>query len=280
MSKIMESILNITLVIGFQIAVYVVFLRSKIMAWGASKDEVAISLIGDDLAQNVSSTRAISINASIPEVWKWVIQLGADRGGFFSYLFLEKALGYKACEENPTPEFQEMEVGRNVPGSIDESKSVIKYNFRVVAVETGKSFVLENWGAFVLKEINSKQTRLIVRTHEQMLPNLKSKFEDFIFMPLHYIMERRMLMGMKARVEGRRLSETSDNLWLLGVFLSGVGIAVNVLFGQGVLHVSLSIIYGILWLLTFLIFEPKPKYSLSLLLLEAVTIFMIVVAGK
>ena len=280
MSKIMESILNITLVIGFQIAVYVVFLRSKIMAWGASKDEVAISLIGDDLAQNVSSTRAISINASIPEVWKWVIQLGADRGGFFSYLFLEKALGYKACEENPTPEFQEMEVGRNVPGSIDESKSVIKYNFRVVAVETGKSFVLENWGAFVLKEINSKQTRLIVRTHEQMLPNLKSKFEDFIFMPLHYIMERRMLMGMKARVEGRRLSETSDNLWLLGVFLSGIGIAVSVLFGQGVLNVSLSIIYGILWLLTFLIFEPKPKYSLSLLLLEAVTIFMIVVAGK
>jgi hypothetical protein len=280
MSKIMESILNITLVIGFQIAVYVVFLRSKIMAWGASKDEVAISLIGDDLAQNVSSTRAISINAPISEVWKWVIQLGADRGGFFSYLFLEKALGYKACEENPTPEFQEMEVGRNVPGSIDESKSVIKYNFRVVAVETGKSFVLENWGAFVLKEINSKQTRLIVRTHEQMLPNLKSKIEDFIFMPLHYIMERRMLMGMKARVEGRRLSETSDNLWLLGVFLSGVGIAVNVLFGQGVLHVSLSIIYGILWLLTFLIFEPKPKYSLSLLLLEAVTIIMIVVAGK
>ena len=280
MSQIMEFILNIALVIGVQIIVYAVFLRSKIMAWGASADEATMSLVGDDLAPGISSTRAISINAPISEVWKWVIQLGADRGGFFSYSFLEKVLGYKAREENPALEFQEMEVGRNVPGSIDESKSVIKYNFRVVAVETGKSFVLENWGTFVLKEVNSKQTRLIVRTHEPRLPDLISKIADFFFMPLHYIMERRMLMGMKARVEGRRLSETSDNLWLLGVFLSGIGIAVNVLFGQGVLHVSLSIIYGILWLLTFLIFEPKPKYSLSLLLLEAVTIIMSVVAGK
>ena len=280
MSKIMEFILNIALVIGVQIIVYAVFLRSKIMAWGASADEATMPLIGDDLASGISSTRAISINAPISEVWKWIIQLGADRGGFFSYLFLEKALGYKAREENPSPEFQEMEVGRNVPGSIDESKSVIKYNFRVVAVETGKSFVLENWGAFALKEINSKQTRLIVRTHEQTLTNLKSKIEDFIFMPLHYIMERRMLMGMKARVEGIQLSETSDNLWLLGVFLSGVGIAVSALFGQGILNVSLSVVYGILWLLTFLIFEPKPKYSLSLLLLEAVTIIMNALAGK
>ena len=280
MSQIMDFILNIVLVIGVQIIVYAVFLRSKIMAWGASADETTMPLIGDDLASGISSTRAIAINAPISEVWKWIIQLGADRGGFFSYLFLEKALGYKAREENPTLEFQEMKVSRNVPGSIDESKSVIKYNFRVVAVETGKSFVLENWGAFVLKEINSKQTRLIVRTHEQALSNKKSKIEDFIFTPLHYIMERRMLMGMKARVEGVRLSETSDNLWLLGVFLSGVGIAVNVLFGQGVLNASLTIIYGILWLLTFLIFEPKPKYSLSLLLLEAVTIIMNVVTGK
>jgi hypothetical protein len=280
MSKITESILNIALVIGVQIIVYIVFLRSKITAWGASADEVTMPLIGDNLASGISSTRAISINAPISEVWKWVIQLGADRGGFFSYLFLEKALGYKAREESPTPEFQEMEVGRNVPGSIDESKCVIKYAFRVVAVETGKSFVLENWGAFVLREINSEQTRLIVRTHEQTLPNLKSKIEDFIFIPLHYIMEKRMLMGMKAQVEGRRLSEVSDNLWLLGVFLPGVGIAVGILFGQGILNVSLSIIYGILWLLTFLIFEPKPKYSLSLLLLEAVTIILNALTGK
>lgn len=281
MSKIMESILNIALVIGFQIAVYVVFLRSKIMAWGASKDETAMSLIGDDLAPNISSTRAISINAPISEVWKWVIQLGADRGGFFSYSFLEKTLGYEMREEEPIPEFQRMEVGRIVPGSIDESKSLIKYNFEVVSVEPGKSFVLKNWGAFVLKEINSKQTRLIVRTHEGHLPDLKSKIEDFIFMPLHYIMERRMLMGIKSQVEGARLSAASDNVWLLGVLLSGIGIALIIFFGQGIQNIFLSVIYGIVWLWVLLISKSQPKYSMTLLLTEVVIIIInAMLAGK
>jgi hypothetical protein len=281
MSKIMESILNIALVIGFQIAVYAVFLRSKILAWGASRDEAAMPLIGDDLAPNISSTRAISIHAPISEVWKWVIQLGADRGGFFSYSLLEKALGYEMREGEPVPEFQEMEVGRIVSGSIDESKSLIKYNFRVVVVEPGKSFVLENWGAFVLKENNSKQTRLIVRTHGRQLPDLKSRIEDFIFMPLHYIMERRMLMGMKARVEGVRLSATSDNLWLLGVLLSGIGIALVIFSGHGIQNIFLSVLYGVAWLWTLLILEPQPKYSMALLLIEVVTIILnAALAGK
>ncbi|MBN2118896.1 MAG: hypothetical protein JW730_20170 [Anaerolineales bacterium] len=274
MPTIMESILNIVLVIGFQIAVYAVFLRSKIMTWGASKEEAAMPLIGDDLAPNISSTRAITIHAPASEVWKWIIQLGADRGGFFSYSFLEKALGYEMRDEDPVPEFQEMQVGRIVPASIDESKSLIKYNFRVVAVEPGKSFVLENWGAFVLKEIDSKRIRLLVRTHGQPLPDLKSKIEDFLFMPLHYIMERRMLMGMKAQAEGIRLSAASDNLWLLGVLLSGIGIALMIFLGQGLQNTFLSVIYGIAWLWVFLIFEPKPTYSLTLLLLEVLTIIM------
>ena len=274
MSTIMESILNIVLVIGCQIAVYAVFLRSKIMAWGASKEEAAMPLIGDDLAPNISSTRAITIHAPVSEVWKWIIQLGADRGGFFSYSFLEKALGYEMREGGPVPEFQEMQVGRIVPGSIDESKSLIKYDFRVVAVEPGKAFVLENWGAFVLKEIHPKQTRLIVRTHAGQLSDLKSKIDDLFFMSLHYIMERRMLMGIKARVEGTRLSAASDNLWLLGVLLSGIGIPLVIFSGQGVQNVFLSAIYGIAWLWVFLIFEPKPTYSLTLLLLEVLTIII------
>ena len=274
MSKIVESLLNIALVIGFQIAVYIAFLRSKILAWGVSEDEITMPLIGDDLAPNISSTRAVIVNAPISEVWKWIIQLGADRGGYFSYSLLEKALGYEARQAGPVPEFREMEVGRIIPGSIDESKSAIKYNFRVVAVEPGESFVLENWGAFVLKELNPKQTRLIVRTHWNRLPDLKSRIGDFIFTPLHYIMERRMLMGIKARAEGSELSATSDNLWLLGVLLSGIGIALIIVEGQGIQNIFLSVIYGVAWLWVLLILEPQPKYSMTLLLTEVVTMIM------
>ncbi len=270
----MESFLTLALIIGLQVIVYAVFLRPLILTWGASKDEARMPLVGDDLAPHIASTRAISINAPISDVWKWVIQLGADRGGFFSYSFIEKILGYGQRDADSTPEFQDMEVGRIIPGSIDESKSVIKYNFPVVAVEAGKSFVLKEWGAFVLREINSKQTRLIVRTHGQELPNLMSRIGDFIGTPLHYIMERRMLMGFKARAEagaGVRPSSISDTMWLLGVFLSGVGIVVTALVGGGIPGMLLSGVYATGWLLVLLIFDPHPKYSMTLLAIEVAT---------
>ena len=273
MSSIMVSILDITLIVSLQIIVYIVLLRLKILTWGASEDEGKMPLIGDDLAPNISATRAISIAAPISEVWKWIVQLGADRGGFFSYSFLEKALGYEMREAESVPEFQDMEVGRIVPASINESKSLIKFNFPVVAVEPGKSFVLENWGAFVLKEISPTQTRLIVRTHGRETPNLQSKFVDFIGTPLHYIMERRMLMGFKAQAEaGMRLSSTADNLWLLGILLSGIGIALMALTGEGIQGVLLSVIYGVIWLWTLLILDPRPIFSMILFLMIVTTI--------
>jgi hypothetical protein len=282
MSNVMESFLTLAFIICLQMIIYAIFLRPIILTWGASEKEAKISLIGDSLAPYISSTRAISINAPISEVWKWVIQLGADRGGFFSYSFIEKALGYETRGAELVPEFQEMGIGRIVPGSLDESKSIIKYDFPVVAVEPGKSFVLKEWGAFVLKEISPTQTRLILRTHGRELPNLLSKVVDFIFTPLHYIMERKMLMGIKARVEagaGVRLSSTSDNLWLLGVFLSGIGIATMVFTGGGIQCILLSAVYGILWLWSLLIFDPRPVYSLSLLLMVAVTITWLLVGS-
>ncbi len=282
MSRIMEIILNIALFTGVQIIVYVLFLRPKILTWGTVGEEATMPLIGDDLAPRISATRAISIDAPASEVWKWVIQLGADRGGFFSYSLLERALGYEMHAAESLPGIQEMEVGRIVPASLDESKSAIKFNFPVVAVEPGKSFVLENWGTFAVKETDVRQSRLIVRTHGSELPNLKSKVADFVGEALHYIMERRMLMGIKARVEGSRLSEASDDFWLLGIGLSGLGIALIILFGHGIQNTLLSILYGILWLLAFLILEPRPGNSMTLLLLEVATIVMnnIALAGK
>jgi hypothetical protein len=146
MSDVTLSILSLVLIPCLQLIVYILFLRPRILRWGASRDEVKMALVGDDLAYRISATRAITIHAAIAKVWQWVIQLGADRGGFFSYAFIEKAMGYKMRGPSPKPEFQDMAVGRMIPASLDESKSVIKYNFPVIAVETGKSFLLEKWG--------------------------------------------------------------------------------------------------------------------------------------
>ncbi len=270
----MESILNVALVIGVLILAYALIFRPRILTWGASEDEVEMPLIGDDLAHNISATRAISINAPIEVVWKWVIQLGADRGGFFSYTFLERALGYKMRDADIVPEFDNMEVGRVVSGSIDETNSSLNYNFPVVAVEPGEYFVLDGWGAFVLKEISPTQTRLIVRTHWKKTPSLLSKIDKFIGSALHYLMEGRMLIGFKAQSEmgsGVRLSPTLDYFWVLGLILSALGIASIVFFGEGVQHIFISIILGIFWLYAFLIINPRSIISPLLSLVTIAT---------
>ncbi|MCP4119917.1 MAG: hypothetical protein GY737_31885 [Desulfobacteraceae bacterium] len=261
-------------ILSIQIIVYAIILRPLVTTWGASAFEVNMSLVGDDIAPYASSTRAISINAPASEVWKWLIQLGADRGGFFSYTFIEKALGYETGNSNKiVPEFQGMKVGR-ILESRDGVKGILKYRFPVVAVEPGRSFVLKEWGAFVLQAVNSNQTRLIIRTHGRELPSLVGRIGLFIGTPLHYIMERRMMMGIKARVEGgagTRLSSTLDVLWFLGIVLSPMGIAAMVFIGRGVQRVLLPATYGIVWLWVFFVFPPQPIYGLILLVVIAGT---------
>jgi len=275
MPNILQSIVILALIISLQIAVYLVFLRPLTSKWGATKAESTMPLIGDNLAPIIDSTRAITINAPVSEVWQWIIQFGADRGGFFSYALIEKALGYEARTAEPIPEFKDMPVGRIIPTSIDESKSLIKYDFRVVAVDPGISFVIENWGAFVLKMIDDKRTRFIVRTHGQESPNWPSKIGNFLGMAAHYIMERRMMLGFKAQAEagaGVHLSALLDNLWLLGILLSALGILAIVFLETTMLGVLLATIYNTFWLLVFMIFEPKPRYSIILFLVISATI--------
>ena len=261
MPGIIEIIINILVFIAVLLIVYVYLLRSRISTWGAA-DEATQPLIGDDLAEAINATRAITIEAPISQVWKWVIQLGADRAGFFSYHFLERMLGYKMRDAAPTAEFSDMEVGRIIPTSIDESKSIIKYNFPVVAVEPGTAFVLKGWGAFVLREVNPGRTRLIVRTHWREAPHLVGRLMDLFGEAAHYIMERRMLMGLKFQIEnGTQVSSIVDILWMLGMVLIGFGIAILIFFTGGVYAFLLSILLGILWLYTLLMFDPLPQYS-------------------
>ncbi|MBN1121228.1 MAG: hypothetical protein JXJ17_09120 [Anaerolineae bacterium] len=273
MTPITQSLITLALITTLELAVYAIFLRPRIASWGATRDEATSPLPGDDLAPGgIDSTRAITIDAPINEVWAWIIQLGADRGGFFSYAFIEKALGYEFREADIVPEFEDMPVGRIVPASLDESKSFIDYNFRVTAVDPGKWYVLANWGAFVVREIDAGHTRLIVRTHRQEHPTLWHKIADFFGMTVHYIMERRMLIGFKAQAEagpGVRLPSWPDNLWLLGLVLSAVGIIALIFFGGGIPAIVLSAVYATLWLVTLLIVDPRPGYSLALLLIVA-----------
>lgn len=226
-------------------------------------------LPGDSLSPFIESTRAIEINAPKSEVWNWLMHLGADRRGFFSYSFIENSMGYEQ-QADKAKTFEDFKVGDLIRGSIDERKSMIVYEFPVLFVDTEESLVLENWGTLYLETESENRTRLIIRTQGSVASGFWNKTIDYIMTPLHYLMERRQLMGIKERAEfgkEKSVSQIADVFWFIGIILSGFGFWTLVFLQSGIRSLFIPLVFGILWLFVLLILPPVPLYSLGLLVL-------------
>jgi hypothetical protein len=96
---------------------YAFFIRPWHLRWGATEEELSKPLPGDELVPDpaIEPTQAITVNAPVEEVWPWLAQVGQDRGGFYSYEWLENLAG---CEmrnaDRIHPEWQHREVGEIV----------------------------------------------------------------------------------------------------------------------------------------------------------------------
>jgi len=86
---------SVPVVIGFLIA-YVLILRPWHHRWGATDAEIQKTLPGDNLIVATSQiTHGITVDAPAEKVWSWLMQIGQDRSGFYSYTPLENLFG---CE--------------------------------------------------------------------------------------------------------------------------------------------------------------------------------------
>lgn len=65
--------------------------------WGATDDEAAASLPGDELVRSPTwkYTHAITIVAPRAAVWPWLVQIGQGRGGFMMPSFLVPRDGFE-----------------------------------------------------------------------------------------------------------------------------------------------------------------------------------------
>jgi hypothetical protein len=183
-------------------------LRPRHIRWGATDDEVARLLPGDEIVPRPRkwSTRAITIAAPAEAVWPWLAQIGQGRGGLYSYDWLENLAG---CEIHSTdriiPELQNLQAGDVVRLGPEGYPA-----YRVAAIELGRVLVLvgedpdmgaHSW-AFVLEPIDEQTTRLIVRSRDDYLPTLANVvIWRLITEPVHFVMERKMLLGIKQRAE-------------------------------------------------------------------------------
>ena len=66
---------GLALVLG---VVYARFLREPVLTWGATDEEAAARLAGDELLEAADgvATRAIDIDAPADAVWPWIAQMG------------------------------------------------------------------------------------------------------------------------------------------------------------------------------------------------------------
>src|SRR5207248_2313440 len=97
--------------------VYLLTVRPWHHRWGATSEVNTKQLPGDELVPQpeIQSTRAITVNAPAEEVWPWLAQVGQDRGGFYSYEWLENLAGCQMRNADRIhPEWQHREVGETV----------------------------------------------------------------------------------------------------------------------------------------------------------------------
>lgn len=177
------------------VGAYLVVGRPLMLHWGATCDELCKPLPGDHLVPDpgTQSTRAVTIEAPAEAVWPWLAQLGQDRAGFYSYAGLENLAGCRMHNADAIhPEWQTRELGEMV--------SLHPLNGLPVArFEPGRVLALESWGAFVLEPHGPRCTRLIVRGR---IPRGLGALGNALLLEIpHFLMERKMLLGIKERAE-------------------------------------------------------------------------------
>lgn len=197
-----------------------VVMRPTSIRWGTTPVERTASLPGDEVFPanaNYHIDHAVTIHAPASAVWPWLVQLGQDRAGFYSYDWLERAIGADIHNADRIhPEWQARAVGDTIFAT---QRSYFGGRFgglgwRVNVMEPARVIGLENWGTFVLQPIDSVTTRLIVRTRGDAPPGVASflfaALDVFVFEPAHFIMERGMLLGIRRRAEGASIIGPAD----------------------------------------------------------------------
>ena len=194
------------------------FLRRYRTRWGIDQESAMLPMPGDDLVESPrwSWTHAIEIAAAPSAVWPWVAQLGADRGGFYSYQWLENLAGCRLRNaETIHPEW-ELRVGQalllhpDVPplhiAAVERGRCLVAHAPAPARAKVeGRSWVEASW-LFLVEPAGAGHCRLVSRYRVASSDDLRTRlaFGPALVEPIGGEMDRRMLLGIKARVEHAR----------------------------------------------------------------------------
>ena len=194
-------------------AAYVKAVEPRIRRWGATDAEIEATLPVDPLVDPdvVRTTRAITICAPVERVWSWLVQIGQDRAGFYSYTWLENLVGAGMHNAGRLyPEWQHLragdtvwlaeearfhERGRQIAARVDAPR-VLALVSPVDWDRLERGELASGVWSFVLEPRDEHSTRLLVRSSG-------GSVGTHLFDALHFLMEQKMMRGLRDRAESR-----------------------------------------------------------------------------
>ena len=184
--------------------------------WRATLEERLKELPGDRLVPeaNGSSTHGITIRAPADHVRLWLVQMGCDRAGYYSYDRLDN--GGQPSADRILPKFQGTKVG-----DILASRPGSRIGFEVMRMEPERVFLL---GAYLrvpgfvnlpwdegrprayirstwlfLLSAQDGHTRLVVRVRGIVRPWWPGLVINSLMGPAHVVMQRKKLLNLRRR---------------------------------------------------------------------------------
>jgi hypothetical protein len=186
--------------------------------WGTEGDETSRPFVGDEHVPEpmLKATRAVTVDAPQEEVWPWLVQMGLDRGGFYSYDRLDN-------EGQPSattiiPELQDLQEGDEI---LLDRKAAVRVThldppralvWALLDADVELGLTVNMSMAYILERLEGDRTpsRAITRDRTRLLSRVRIQIQGELALPyiylfdewVNFLMQRRQLLGIKARAEG------------------------------------------------------------------------------
>ncbi|HET8936466.1 MAG TPA: hypothetical protein VFN67_23640 [Polyangiales bacterium] len=196
------------------------FTREAHSHWGMSVADASRRYPGDELVPTPrwSWTHGVEIGAKPEAVWPWIAQIGATRGGFYSYQWLENLIGcdvHNAEAIHPEWEMQlgdELKLHPKAPGlkivAMERGRWLVAQGAPdMQAKAAGQPWVSVSW-LFYVEPLGTGRSRCVSRYRVDYSDDLRTRmsFGRSLVEPIGFAMDRRMLKGIQTRVE-RQMAE-------------------------------------------------------------------------
>ena len=192
-------------------------LRYLLRNLGATQEESDKEWPGDALLDRADRifTRAVEIDAAPENIWRWIVQIGRDKAGFYSYELIENLAGFRVTNrETILPEFQTLEEGEFIsfhPNGQGVYVDTVKSNEFLVCrswkdeseIEAKMPVSKGTWSLYIVKDGELK-SRLSIRSCEETLrPGFLHVIVILLFIdPIDFVMEYKMMRTIKRLAEG------------------------------------------------------------------------------